>query len=338
MGISTGIYANCKLVSTLGTLTPYLQSEFARLSPPGWTCSREVLFLSNDLSRLLGYAPQADVLLQRLDGSRRLWIEFEVSRADPVANHAKFATAHLFEPQLPTDSFVAMVSSHVTRGRRNLAANTISLMRALGMRAFQTALLPHLAPARVKQLNQLTVQALLDEELDPFAELERALLVSEPVISVDRRDVHFASDFLEVLLNVRQWNEAILDPANAELWGTRTISYFVYDPFSRQFAPSKYCAFVGIPSPEDATASRTSQRPTRGMTMHIYVTLPGATPIFDGHRARRHLTEHLGMVEHTASTLPRLLADFERWVGHHGDRIGVHPRGPSYILPPAWFH
>jgi hypothetical protein len=30
-----------------------------------------------------------------------LWIEFEVSRADPVANHAKFATAHLFQPQRP---------------------------------------------------------------------------------------------------------------------------------------------------------------------------------------------------------------------------------------------
>ena len=33
----------------------------------------------------------ADVLLERVDGSRRLWVEFEVSRADPVANHAKFA-------------------------------------------------------------------------------------------------------------------------------------------------------------------------------------------------------------------------------------------------------
>jgi hypothetical protein len=31
-------------------------------------------------------------------GSRRLWIEFEISRADPVANHAKFATAQLFQP------------------------------------------------------------------------------------------------------------------------------------------------------------------------------------------------------------------------------------------------
>src|SRR3954447_1779886 len=120
----------------MGALTVYLQREFERQCPSGWGSPKEVRLLPADLEDLLGYAPRADVLLQRLDGSRRLWIEFEVSRADPVANHAKFATAHLFEPQLTTDSFVAMVSPHVTRGRRNLGANTISLMRALGMRAF----------------------------------------------------------------------------------------------------------------------------------------------------------------------------------------------------------
>ena len=114
----------------MGTLTGYLQREFARHCPDGWVARGEVPVLSRDLAALLGYAPHADVLLERHDGTRRLWIEFEVSRADPVANHAKFATAHLFQPQLKTDSFVAMVSSHVARGRRNLAANTVSLMRA----------------------------------------------------------------------------------------------------------------------------------------------------------------------------------------------------------------
>ena len=72
------------------------------------------------LEALLGYRPRVDVLLEREDGSRRLWIEFEVSRADPVANHAKFATAHLFQPQAEADSFLAMVSPHVARGRRSL--------------------------------------------------------------------------------------------------------------------------------------------------------------------------------------------------------------------------
>jgi hypothetical protein len=66
-------------------------------------------------------------------------------------------------------------------------------MRTIGMRAFQTMLFPHLAPSRVQQLNHISVQALPDERLDALAELERALLVSEKVLSVDRRDVHFAS-------------------------------------------------------------------------------------------------------------------------------------------------
>ena len=59
---------------------------------------------SPDLERELGYGPRADVLLERADGARRLWIEFEVSRAYPVENHAKFATSHLFEPQHPSDT------------------------------------------------------------------------------------------------------------------------------------------------------------------------------------------------------------------------------------------
>src|SRR3954471_4718522 len=112
----------------MGALTPDLQREVERQCPSGWVSGKEVHLLPPDLENVLGYAPRADVLLQRADGSRRLWIEFEVSRADPAANHAKFATGQLFEPQLATDSFVAMISPHVARGRRNLAANTVSLM------------------------------------------------------------------------------------------------------------------------------------------------------------------------------------------------------------------
>src|SRR5690349_4299212 len=101
----------------MGGLTSYLQAEFARQRPIEWQCRHETPILSAELERLLGYAPRADVILERSDGSRRLWIEFEVSRADPVANHAKFATAHLFSQQLPADVFVSMVSAHVAKGR-----------------------------------------------------------------------------------------------------------------------------------------------------------------------------------------------------------------------------
>jgi hypothetical protein len=88
----------------MGVLTSYLQQEFVRRAYPGWVCRHESAILPKDLKNFLGYDPRVDVLLERQDGSRRLWIEFEISRADPVANHAKFATAHLFKPQQETDS------------------------------------------------------------------------------------------------------------------------------------------------------------------------------------------------------------------------------------------
>ena len=37
---------------------------------------------------MLGYAPQADILLLERKTGHRLWVELEISRADPVANHA----------------------------------------------------------------------------------------------------------------------------------------------------------------------------------------------------------------------------------------------------------
>src|SRR5438876_442574 len=134
----------------VGALTGFLQREFARLCPAGWVVRPEQNLLPDSLANLLGYSARADVVLEKLDGSARLWIEFEVSRADPVANHAKFVTSHLFQPQLPQDRFLAMVSPHVTRGRRNLASNTIALMRLVGMKAYQTVLFPHLEPNDVQ--------------------------------------------------------------------------------------------------------------------------------------------------------------------------------------------
>jgi hypothetical protein len=104
-----------------------------------------------------------------------------------------------------------------------------------------------------------------------------------------------------------------------------------------RFAPSKYCAFVGIASPEIGSATGTIQRPTCGMTIELYTAVRGRTPIFDGHRAHQHLTGHLGMIEHSADTAPRLLADFQKWIGRWSDRISVHPRGLTFILPPEWY-
>ena len=120
--------------------------------------------VSDELAEMLGYAPQADAMLQEVATGRRVWVELEVSRADPVANHAKFATAHLVSPMPQTDSFVSMVSRHVVRGRSNLAAHTVGLMRAIGIRAFQTPLLPNIDADDIKRLNHLPIDRLLWRE------------------------------------------------------------------------------------------------------------------------------------------------------------------------------
>lgn len=134
----------------MGTLAKYLQQEFKSRLNSEWICSDEIRILSPDLEKFLDYQPRADLMLQHSDG-RRFLIEFEISRADPVANHVKFATAHLFQPQPETDTFISMLSSHITAGRRNLAASTILLMRHIGMTAFYTALLPQIPPAEIKR-------------------------------------------------------------------------------------------------------------------------------------------------------------------------------------------
>jgi hypothetical protein len=53
----------------------------------------------------------------------------------------------------------------VARGRRNLAANTIALMRHSGMNAFQTTLLPNIAPVEIRRLNHLDKRALAELRL-----------------------------------------------------------------------------------------------------------------------------------------------------------------------------
>lgn len=164
----------------MGSLTAHLQRQFARHLPAGWVSEPEVPLLPAELTRVLGYDPRVDLLLTDAVTGTRVWVEFEVSRADPVANHAKFATSHLFAPQRPADHFVAMLSPHIDRGRRNLAAAAVRLMRRVGMRAFQTTLLPLSATAEVKRLKQLPADRLAAEGLDVAAEVGRALAAATP--------------------------------------------------------------------------------------------------------------------------------------------------------------
>ena len=312
----------------MGALTSYLQAEFTRLCPGGWDCRHEAPVISDGLQRLLGYSPRADVLLTDKQGTRRLWIEFEVSRADPVANHAKFATSHLFEPRGSDDIFVAMLSSHVTTGRRNLAASTVSLMRHIGMNAFQTVLLPGIAPPEVKRLNHLDLDILRASGPDVSPEVERAFAVSEPVFPTRAERIHFAGSLLDVMLNVSEWSRQVSDAACASKWGTRTVTYFVYDPRRKTFAPSKFCAYLAVP---------TNQRqapPTAQMGIDLYVSLDGREPRFDGTRAREHLVRRLAFRARTPAEAPDLARQFEEWLALHRDSIALHPRGPIFLEPP----
>lgn len=321
----------------MGALTGYLQQEFARLSPAGWKCGKETELLSPDLRRLLGYRPHADVVLEHPDGLQRLWIEFEVSRADPVANHAKFATAHFFSPQRPGDTFVAMVSPHVDRGRRNLATGMVMLMRSLGMNALQTALFPTLPPQEVKRLNHLALDSLTREGPSVEPEIERVLAVSRPLLSLPGRRIHFVGELFEVMANLRQWNLELSGPGGAELWGRRTITYFVHDPGSGDFAPSKFCAYLPIalgispwmPSPAASGGSL--------MSLELYATLDQRDGPFDGKQAWSHLTRRLGMVPRTPSQLPATAALFNRWLARLAGSVTLHPAGPVLLLPPEWF-
>jgi hypothetical protein len=321
----------------VGTLAPYLQQEFGRLCPSGWTCRHEVRVLSAKLEKTLGYSARADVMLKRTDGSCRYWVEFEISRADPVANHVKFATGHLFEPQAPEDVFVAMVSPHVARGRRNLAANAISLMRCVGMNAFQTVLLPHNTGEEIKRWNETPVYLLAKQNVPVQDEIERLFAVTQTISSIGTRRIHLVGDLSEVVLNLRQFNLDLATDEGRTLFGRRTVTYFVVDPKTQQFAPSKFCAYAAIPQITSASTGDLSSRFHAEMTVALYANLDETDHNFDGRVARLHLEKRLGMNLQQLDGVPGLKPAFAAWMAQHQGNITVHPGGAQFLLPPAWF-
>jgi hypothetical protein len=321
----------------MGNLTSFLQHEFERRCPIGWQARPEARLLPKSLEDLLGYSARADVLLESLDNRSRIWIEFEVSRADPVANHAKFATSHLFQPQSPIDRFLAMVSPHVTRGRRNLASNTIALMRQVGMKAYQTVLFPYLAPAEVQRINQLSRDALFVQNLDVDREIERALAVTEPTISMTNYDLHLVGDLLGVMLSLRHWNEDMSNEIGKRMWGRRTVTYFVFELASGLFAPSKFCAYSAVPARSPLGEAVHGAAALGSMTIAIYTALNDGSHDLDGHRAQMHLTRGLGMIVAHLGDVPELDAAFDQWMQRHEEDISVHPSGPVFLMSPNWF-
>lgn len=322
---------------SVGALTGYLQDQFQTNCPAGWTCAAEQALLSEELSDLLGYQSRADVLLSRVDGSRHLWIEFEISRTDPVANHAKYGTANIFSPKGPEHALVSMVSSHVTRGRGNLAAASVYLLRRAGVQSFQTSLYPHLGPDEVKALNGLPVASLIgNESLAVAPEIDRAIVVSSPLLHRYSHRIYFASNSLEVLLNVRRWNAQILEPEGRRLWGARTVTYFVVDPSSVRFAPSKFCGFV--PSTalnHDFARGDSGQQRVDLMEIAAYAELDESESRFDGHLAKNHLVQRLGFREVEIPAMNESVrAAFRDWVAACRGAIRVHRRGARLLLAP----
>jgi hypothetical protein len=320
-----------------GKLTPYLQREFGRLCPKGWSCRHEEHVLSKQFEQTLGYAARADVLLQSEDSPCRYWIEFEVSRADPVANHAKFATAHLFTPQVPEDVFVSMVSPHVARGRRNLAANAISLMRCVGMNAFQTVLFPHKTRDEIKLLNAMPNADLDAQNLPIKDEIQRVFAITQSVASIGMRRIHLVGDLTEVLLNLRQFNLDMATEEGQSQFDRRTVTYFVYDRATKQFAPSKFCAYVAIPQIASETHGDLASRFRAKMTTEFYANLDETDPNFDGCVARIHLEKQLAMQLRQLTDIPGLQPAFADWTNKHRNHITIHPNGPKFLLPPEWF-
>jgi hypothetical protein len=316
-------------------LARHLQDVFIRDCPSGWACSPEVSVVPKEMERWLGYAPQADVMLREVKTGRRVWVELEISRADPVANHAKFATAHLFQPMPQQDTFVSMVSRHVDRGRSNLAAHTIALMRTLGIRAFQTILLPTVERDEIKRLNHLTADRLREEAPVVGDELKRVLSVSGAVGRVLESDIHFAANAVEVLYNVQRWNQDMALPALRERWGQRRVRYFAYDPRTRLFAPSKFAAYLRLPlSPQQAWLQ---ERSLTGMSIASYTEIDQQHPLFDGRRAWQHLETQLRMVARPIETQPEPMVDaFWRWSERFKDAITVDAKGPVILCPPVW--
>jgi hypothetical protein len=70
----------------------------------------------------------------------------------------------------------------------------------------------------------------------------------EPFLQTLKFRVHFVGNILDVMLNALRWNKDTSSIEGKHHWGRTTITYFVYDPRSRNFPPSKFCASLAIPA------------------------------------------------------------------------------------------
>jgi hypothetical protein len=139
------------------------------------------------------------------------------------------------------------------------------------------------------------------------------------------------------MLNLRQWNEDMSKEEMRQLWGSRTVTYFVYDEESALFAPSKFCAYAAVPARLPFPDVPRKGAGLGTMTIAVYSALNDGSHLLDGHRAQTHLTRGLGMTAVNPEDLPDVDVAFSLWREQHADCIGLHPAGPVYLLSPEWF-
>ena len=310
----------------MGSLAHRIALEFQRLQPRGWSSELEAPLLSPELQARAGFDVRGDLVFQGPDGER-IVVELEISRADPIANPAKFLLAQKLGGLRPEDGFAGLVSPHVVAAKRNQTALFTSYLRESGLAAFHLSLLPDLSRERIHELNHLDGRILEREKLPYRRELDRVFKVLTPRGERDHR-IHFVGDAADVIANLRTWNDELAS-AGADRWGRRRVQFFVFDMVSGLFAPSKFCAFLPARRPGGPP-------PPPTMTMKVYAQLGEEDPRFDGNIARRHLARSLAFEDAPLADRPSLRPAFDAWL----TRVGRHLllREPVRLLqPPAWF-
>lgn len=309
----------------VGSLALYLAEQFERHPPGAWSIKREQRLLDVRMAQRLDFDPRVDVLLEAPD-KRRVAVEFEVSRADPVANQVKFLLALEQGALRRDDIIVSMLSSHIEPGRRAIAAAFTRHMRSQGVSAFQVSLMPFTKPADVKALNQLTREALYDLPIPFSAEIARVADIADPRGTAGQHRVHFAGDVTDVVANLWTFNDRLSDEGVAT-WRRRSVQFFVVDPASGLFAPSKFCAFV-------PALGLSGALPPPTMTFSVYASLGEGDPRFDGNIARRHLSRRLAF----ETVLLRESQHSRAFAGWHEARAEhISLRQPvTLLVPPRW--
>lgn len=127
------------------------------LAPRGITpkLSFEASVFPQALCEEIGYSPAADLLVEYPwdKGDVRIWMELEVSRADPVANPAKFLVAFSERSPLPGEVFVFAISQAIQKGRAALCRRFVEMMHARGFPVRTEEYLPSATEHLIARLN-----------------------------------------------------------------------------------------------------------------------------------------------------------------------------------------